>query len=168
MCRCAVDTHLEGLRRAGRSLRLLGTGVARACQRRRSAHSRKHCVAEAKKRRPTTENPAREGAKNDCASRIGPKSNWGTASFFWIVSDEIPGDLESAVLSCTSVHSIITQDPHHKVGRSWIRRLLRILGTALRNVIEFLLISWASLAIYYSNLPWASTRFALAAAFGVF
>jgi hypothetical protein len=66
------------------------------------------------------------------------------------------------------VHSIITQDPHHKVGRSWIRRLLRILGTALRNVIEFLLISWASLAIYYSNLPWASTRLALAAAFGVF
>src|SRR4029453_731182 len=146
MCRCAVDTHLEGLRRAGRSLCLLGTGVARACQRRRSAHSRKHCVAEAKKRRPTTENPAREGAENDCASRIG-----------------------SAVLSCTSVHWIITQDPHHtKVEQSWIRRLLCILGTALRNVIQFLLIAWASLAIYYSNLPWAWTRLALAGAFGVF
>jgi hypothetical protein len=60
-------------------------------------------------------------------------------------------------------------DPQHTtVQRSWIRRLLRILGPALRTVIQFLLIAWASLAIYYSNLPWAWTRIVLAVAFAGF
>lgn len=33
---------------------------------------------------------------------------------------------------------------------------------------RFVLIAWATLAIYYSNLPWAEARVALAAAFAVF
>jgi Domain of unknown function (DUF4105) len=57
---------------------------------------------------------------------------------------------------------------HTKVERTWMRRLLRILGAALRTVIEFFLIAWASLAIYYSNLPWAWTSIVLALAFAAF
>lgn len=36
---------------------------------------------------------------------------------------------------------------------------------ALRRGFQFLLIAWATLAIYYSNLPWAWARLAMAAAF---
>jgi hypothetical protein len=38
----------------------------------------------------------------------------------------------------------------------------------VRSVAQVLLIAWALLAIYYSNLPWAWARLALAAAFGGF
>lgn len=37
----------------------------------------------------------------------------------------------------------------------------------LRRGFQFLLIAWATLAIYYSNLPWAWARLAMAAAFAV-
>jgi hypothetical protein len=39
---------------------------------------------------------------------------------------------------------------------------------ALRRAAQFLLISWAALALYYSNLPWAWARVALAVAFAGF
>ena len=46
-----------------------------------------------------------------------------------------------------------------------------ILGWLIRGIwflCQVLLIVWATLAIYYSNLPWADLRLALAAAFAVF
>ena len=48
---------------------------------------------------------------------------------------------------------------------AWIARPGRRCWMGLRRIGEFLLMAWAGLAIYYSNLPWAWTRLALAAAF---
>lgn len=47
-------------------------------------------------------------------------------------------------------------------------KLLRRCGIAVWRVLQFLLIIWAALAIYYSNLPWAWARIALAVAFAGF
>ena len=40
--------------------------------------------------------------------------------------------------------------------------------TGLSSLFRILLIAWGTLAIYYSNLPWASLRLALASAFAAF
>src|ERR1044071_5355555 len=51
------------------------------------------------------------------------------------------------------------------------RFLSRSLGWLLGGiwvVCEVLLIAWGTLAIYYSNLPWAALRLTLAASFAVF
>jgi hypothetical protein len=48
------------------------------------------------------------------------------------------------------------------------RKALGIIGKSLRHVLQVLLISWASLAIYYSALPWTWARVVLAIAFAVF
>jgi hypothetical protein len=48
---------------------------------------------------------------------------------------------------------------------AWIARPGRWCWTGLKRVAQFLLIAWAALAVYYSNLPWAWTRIALAVAF---
>lgn len=53
-------------------------------------------------------------------------------------------------------------------ARSWPSRWIRRLGRALRNLVLILVIAWASLALYYSNLPWPTGRLILAVAFGVF
>ena len=45
---------------------------------------------------------------------------------------------------------------------------LRWLGVGLGSLLQALLIAWASLAIYYSNLSWHGLRLALAAAFAGF
>lgn len=50
----------------------------------------------------------------------------------------------------------------------WLRRLMRGLAAALRSLIRVVLVGWAALAIYYSNLPWASLRLGLALAFAAF
>lgn len=47
----------------------------------------------------------------------------------------------------------------------WPRSLLRGLLAALRFVATALLVAWASLAIHFSNLPWAWARSLLAVAF---
>ena len=47
-------------------------------------------------------------------------------------------------------------------------RPLRWFRKAFLRIGQFLLIAWGTLAIYYSNLPWAWARVALAAAFGAF
>jgi len=47
-------------------------------------------------------------------------------------------------------------------------KLLRWSGAALKRIGQFLLIAWGTLAIYWSNLPWAWARIALAVAFAVF
>src|SRR5215510_712522 len=52
--------------------------------------------------------------------------------------------------------------------RSWQLRLLRWCQVGLKRIGQFLMIAWTSLAIYYSNLPWAWARIALAVGFAVF
>ena len=52
--------------------------------------------------------------------------------------------------------------------RSLLFRLLGWLVTIIFSLCWAIPIAWATLAIYYSNLPWAGMRLALAAAFAVF
>ncbi len=47
-------------------------------------------------------------------------------------------------------------------------RIVRWTISGLWFLFLFLLPAWATLAIYYSNLPWWSARLGLAAAFAVF
>jgi hypothetical protein len=56
-------------------------------------------------------------------------------------------------------------------GRSRRGFLSKVLGWLIRGIwflCQGLLIGWATLALYYSNLPWAGLRPALAAAFAAF
>jgi hypothetical protein len=46
--------------------------------------------------------------------------------------------------------------------RRWIARPCRWCWTGLRRAAQFLVMAWSTLAIYYSNLPWAWARVALA------
>jgi hypothetical protein len=63
-------------------------------------------------------------------------------------------------------------DPPRPVARrrllAWVARLGRWCWTGLRRGGQFLLIAWAALAIYYSNLPWTWMRVTLAVAFAGF
>jgi hypothetical protein len=52
--------------------------------------------------------------------------------------------------------------------RGGLSKILRWLGVGLWRFLQALLIAWAALAIYYSNLPWSELRLALAAAFAAF
>jgi Domain of unknown function (DUF4105) len=52
--------------------------------------------------------------------------------------------------------------------RSFLSRLLGWLITIIVSLCWAIPIAWATLAIYYSNLPWAGIRLALAAAFAAF
>jgi hypothetical protein len=51
---------------------------------------------------------------------------------------------------------------------TWVARLARWCWSGLRRAAQFLLIAWAALALYYSNLPWEWARVALAVAFVAF
>jgi hypothetical protein len=51
---------------------------------------------------------------------------------------------------------------------TWIARPGRWCWAGLRCAAQFLLIAWAALAIYYSNLPWVWARVTLAVAFAGF
>jgi hypothetical protein len=52
--------------------------------------------------------------------------------------------------------------------RSYLSRSLGGLVTGIWSLCRILLITWGTLAIYYSNLPWAALRLALAGAFAAF
>ena len=52
--------------------------------------------------------------------------------------------------------------------RGLLSRILRWIATALWRVCQGLLIVWAALAIYYSNLPWGELRLALSVVFAAF
>lgn len=54
------------------------------------------------------------------------------------------------------------------VSRGWFRKITGCLLKLLSGFVSFLFIAWATLAIYYSNLPWPGLRVALALAFMVF
>jgi hypothetical protein len=60
------------------------------------------------------------------------------------------------------------EPPPAPAPRGWAVRWLRRLWIALRCLAQFLMLAWATLAVYYSNLPWAALRIALAAAVLVF
>lgn len=60
-------------------------------------------------------------------------------------------------------------EPQPKVARAtWSRTALRWLVAVLRFIVLALVVAWASLAIYFSNLPWARARLVLAVAFLLF
>jgi hypothetical protein len=62
-------------------------------------------------------------------------------------------------------------DPHRPARRrvpAWITRPARWCWAAVRRAVQFLLIAWVALALYYSNLPWAGARVASAVAFAGF
>ena len=61
-----------------------------------------------------------------------------------------------------------TDTPNARPRRSFVRGMMRWLGRALRNFVLFLAITWASLVIYFSNLPSPAGRVILAVAFGLF
>ena len=52
--------------------------------------------------------------------------------------------------------------------RRFLTRCFLWLATGIWFAVQVLLIVWADLAIYYSNLPWAELRLALAGAFAAF
>src|SRR5918993_5134076 len=52
--------------------------------------------------------------------------------------------------------------------RTLLSGLRRLVIAGLRFLFWIVLITWSALAIYYSNLPWAGLRTALAAAFAAF
>jgi hypothetical protein len=58
--------------------------------------------------------------------------------------------------------------PAPKVSRGWFRKILGGVLMLLCGFVSFLFIAWATLAIYYSNLPWLGLRVALAGVFLVF
>lgn len=55
-----------------------------------------------------------------------------------------------------------------KTSSAWYRKPLCWLAKLMRVLIQFGLISWSSLALYYSNIPWISLRIVLAILFAVF
>jgi hypothetical protein len=68
------------------------------------------------------------------------------------------------------MHSVI--ETRRKNQLSWYRRflsaLLRWLMAAIRSLFRTLVIAWATLAIYFSNLPLSELRLALAVVFAAF
>jgi hypothetical protein len=61
-------------------------------------------------------------------------------------------------------------EPQSKSGNraAWFFRLGRLLLRAAIVIAQFVLVLWATLAVYYSNLPWPWARLVLAAAFAAF
>ena len=64
-------------------------------------------------------------------------------------------------MACTESHTI-------KAQISWFSRAFLWLKAVLGFLCRVLALTWATLAIYYSNLPWAWVRLSLAVAFLVF
>ena len=58
--------------------------------------------------------------------------------------------------------------PPRRTISPWLAKTFRWLRAALRIAGQFIVIAWAGLAIYYSNLPWGPARAALAVAFTAF
>src|SRR5262245_46428294 len=58
--------------------------------------------------------------------------------------------------------------PPTNVRKRWLSRLLGWLLTRLGFLGGLLLVTWATLAIYFSNLPWLWLRLTVAVAFAAF
>src|SRR5215475_11218351 len=63
--------------------------------------------------------------------------------------------------------TVTAADPK-KARASWKTRALRWLLAPLKHLFLALLVVWTALAVYYSNLPWAWLRLALAVAVAAF
>src|SRR5690349_12210574 len=50
----------------------------------------------------------------------------------------------------------------------WLSAGLKLLFRGIYLLFQILVVTWTTLAIYYSNLPWPALRLALAAAFALF
>jgi hypothetical protein len=61
-----------------------------------------------------------------------------------------------------------TESRSVRPAAGWLRTPLRWLFAAVRLLCGALLVAWASLALYFSNLPWAWARVVLALAFFAF
>jgi len=60
------------------------------------------------------------------------------------------------------------QKPLYKTLLTWLWKVVCWIGIALKRFVQFLVIAWACLAIYYSNLPWTWLRIVLAIVFAAF
>jgi hypothetical protein len=63
---------------------------------------------------------------------------------------------------------ISTVDAPTKTMAWWFLKVLRGLWVSIRVFLQFLLVAWSTLAVYYSNLPWPWLRLVLAIAMGLF
>ena len=63
---------------------------------------------------------------------------------------------------------IVQQDGSQGARRGLLRRILSGLRAGLWGLVLLLLVAWATLAIYYSNLPWPWLRTVMAIAFAAF
>jgi hypothetical protein len=61
-----------------------------------------------------------------------------------------------------------TESPPNKSVASRLFKPIGWLLTAIGFLVRFLLLAWATLAIYWSNLPWAGLRLVLALVFLAF
>ena len=52
--------------------------------------------------------------------------------------------------------------------RRWLRKIIGWLVAGLKSLVQFLFLAWGTMALYYSNLPWAGLRLAMASAFLAF
>ena len=70
------------------------------------------------------------------------------------------------------VHSdamlVTDSQPRARNRTAWFALFGRHSLRAARALVQFVVVLWATLALYYSNLPWAWARVILAAAFAVF
>jgi Domain of unknown function (DUF4105) len=72
-------------------------------------------------------------------------------------------DRQTASPPTTSVET-----PPAIARRSWVSSVFRWLWVGLRCFVQVLFVLWATLALYYSNLPWPWARVVLAVAFVAF
>src|SRR6266568_8239668 len=64
--------------------------------------------------------------------------------------------------------SMLAREEPLSSQRGLLSRSFGWLVTGLWSLCRILLIAWGTLAIYYSNLPWAELRLGLAVAFAAF
>jgi hypothetical protein len=81
---------------------------------------------------------------------------------------KVPDALQTEPTSVDSAALRGAPTPARRWLPTWIRRPLRWLGKLFRWIAQCLLVTWATLAIYFSNLPWPWARIALALTFAAF
>src|SRR5918993_4475777 len=82
-----------------------------------------------------------------------------------------PGETPSQAVPSGPIKSVTADASMESRPRSYrtlLSGLRRLVIAGLRFLFWIVLITWSALAIYYSNLPWAGLRTALAAAFAAF
>src|SRR5262249_52023760 len=74
------------------------------------------------------------------------------------------GSRRSCSIGATAVFQHSTEFHGRRVARL-MSTLLRWLIAAIKVLVQSLIVTWTTLAIYYSNLPWPALRLGLAVAF---